>query len=367
MLKNNAQEESHIILQSIGLVLYIILCISWLIHLFFWLYNSVVRTQRLKKWYKMSYLKEIEDKMKRYNYKTLLIRDYFFQSICLNEVGIVILEVVKRYFSISDYERYLKNVTTVNYNCSQEGLNLLYSSEASVANYIHGIDGVLVLILVNQIIILTIFLRNRMLNQPAKNGTFKYVFALILQSSIVILLSNKYTYFFNFSPQFFFLLNLFLLVSEGRKLSSVILGRVRELHQSFGNCTKYKIELRKYKQFKILHFNLCISFLICYIGNLLRFVLNQVTLITIILDKNHQCYPLGNYPDIQLRVFSEAAYAYSAVNYLSSILELIGTATLIIPSYIYMFQCLSEKCKRRNKVYRFGPELIKPLLAQPNS
>ena len=363
----NTQEGSHRILQLIGLVLYIILSVSWLIHLLFWLCNIVIRNRQLKKWYKRNYLNEIEHELKRYNYKTLLVRDCFFQSICFVEICILILGIAKNYFSILDYNGYLQNVTTESTNCSKEGSHLLYASERSLFHYVRGIDAVLVLILANQIIILSNFLRNRMLNRSVKNATLKYLLFLIFQAFIVIIFCNKYTYFFNFSPQFFFLLNLFLLVSEGRKLSSVILGRVRELHQSFGNCTKYKIELRKYKQFKILHFNLCISFFICFIGYLLRFVLNQVTLITIILDKNHQCYPLSNYPDIQLRVFSEAAYAYSAVNYLSSILELSGFAMLIIPSYIYMFQCLSVKCKRRNKVYRFGPELTQPLSAQPNS
>lgn len=355
--KDGVRENIQGLLTLLDLCSVSVLAVPWLMQFAFLLLKVILHARLLKKCYKNGNTEVRIEDVRAYNRKTLIVRDSFFFFICITELCFLVLVFVSKFYRTHPIE--YKNITKLG-NCPED----LYTVRHNISpakRILVGLSDVFAIFVCSLIALLTNFLRNRMLNRTVKNNFYKFFLLFGFQSFIILVFCNKYTYFFNFSPHIFLLLNLLLLVSEGRKLSLVLIGRVRELRQSFGECKMYKNEFTKYRQFRIFYFNLCVSFFIGYTGYALRFLLKQVTFATNILKPNYQCF-LGIYPNIHLKLIQKEAYVYIAVYQFSGLLELIGLVLLIIPSYLYMFEMLLEKCKRRNKAYRFGPGLIQPFL-----
>ena len=168
-----------------------------------------------------------------------------------------------------------------------------------------------------------------------------------------MLFFNYYTYHFRIIVTFIFIVDIFLLLRYRKHLSLVLIGRVREIQQCYGNNWKYKYEYRKYVSFRGYSFLFYLGTVLSILGNMMRLIFELFT--------NYIFPCIGIHIDISNSSF--LSVVFYIVRRFSEVTSLIGQIIIFTPCFIYTFYLLVSGCvKRFKKQPNFHDENIRPLI-----
>ena len=176
----------------------------------------------------------------------------------------------------------------------------------------------------------------------------------VVASLIIVLFYNKYTYHFRVIVDLIFLIDWFILVRCGRKLSLVLIGRVREIQQCYGNGITYRNEYNNYLSFRVFNICICSGTLLLILGQLSRSVISMVFM------KGFFCNIHGISVHFHKTKSTEATF--TLLQWIAKLIAPIGIIIFYAPAFVYLFSLMIRFCVARCKKKNFHDEMIRPLI-----
>ena len=214
---------------------------------------------------------EERQKWNLYNEKTHLVKESYLLAICACEFCFTILELsVQKYVIIKRHLESFQNTTVLSESIA------IVSYEDLIVMLLRGITWILPHIAILLVCSLMRYLIDRYLCRKTYNRRTILVYG-VLSCVFIMLFFIKYTFYFRIFASFVFIFDLFLLLRYRKKLSLVLIGRVREIRQCYGNSRRYQYEYRKYISFRGFSFLFCLGMSVTFLAVLTRLIMNLLT------------------------------------------------------------------------------------------
>ena len=243
--ENTIRAILHTFILPIICVSVLVIYISCIITLSVRIKNRRRKLKQLNFNVRLSFEREEKLKWEVYNENTFLVKEIFLIAICISEFCCITMT------NMFYLRLVLERISLIS-NVGGEGLIQKISGkiDPQYCNFFIVMTGKgikAVLLHCNLLIIhaLMRYLTDRHLLRKA-NKQFSLVGYGVVASLIILLFFNKYTYNFRFIVYLIILIDWFILVRCGRKLSLVLIGRVREIQQCYGNGITYRNEYNNY-------------------------------------------------------------------------------------------------------------------------
>ena len=300
---------------------------------------------------RMTFEKEEKLKWEVYNENTYLVKEIYLIAICICEISYITLPNV--FYSIL---RLLDRITLISkvgavgviqhipgeINHQYKNLFIAMTVKGSISILVHC-NFLLIHALMR-------YLTDRYLLRKA-NRQFSLVAYGVVASLIIVLFYNKYTRRFGIIVELIFLVDWFILVRYGRKLSLVLIGRVREIQQCYGNGITYQNEYNNYLSFRVFHRLICSGTLLLILGMIFR---SAIT--TVFIDG------FCNIQGVSIH-FHQTEVIEKIVNWITEFMTSIGLIVFYAPAFIYLFSVMIRFCVARcKKKKNFHDEMIRPLI-----
>ena len=299
---------------------------------------------------------EEEEKLKWdvYNENTFLVKEIYLLLISISEISLIGTYVTYRGLYIL-----MERVADVN----NSGIFELFPHipkdikcrfyENPIPIIIEGFLSVLLHINILLLCALTRYLTNRYLLRKTNRQLPLLSYGLV-SSLIILLFYNKYTQSLQCIAYLSFLVDWFILVRCGRKLSLVLIGRVRELQQCYGNGIMYRQEYQKYRSFKTFNFLFCLGLLIVALGAISHSATEVVL--------THKSYCNSTGIEIRIDLTHTERVILMGILYIEKIIASIGLFVMFTPALVYSFGVIIRFCTERCKKKNFHDEMIRPLI-----
>ena len=291
---------------------------------------------------------EERQKWNLYNEKTHIVKESYLLAICICEFCFTLLMLSSQIQII--LKRHLElfhNSTTLAPEYTRFGyMQKIICYEESIVVLLRGVTWIFVHISLLLVCSLMRYLIDRYLFRKTHNHLTIIVYG-ILSSVFIMLFFNDYTFHFRIIATLIFIVDLFLLLRYRKHLSLVLIGRVREIQQCYGNNWKYKYEYRKYVSFRGYSFLL-------YLGMIISFLSLLIHLIPVLFT--HHIH-------IDISNSSFLSVVFNIVHYFSDATSVIGQVIIFTPCFIYSLYLFASGCvKRFMKQPNFHDEIIRPLI-----
>ena len=341
--------ESYFVLvfSILYFVVVIIVYPLWIIAMTVNIKKRVRKLRQLRANILVSREEEERQKWNLYNEETYLVKESYLLAICICEFSLVILALsVQMYVLLKrDLEEFHNTAVPPEYKCITNSVRIVLYEEPIVML----LEGS-ILIFLHTVILLVCSLIRYLIDRYLLRKTYNRLTIIvygILSCVFIMIFFNKYTYYFRIFPSFVFVVDLFLLLRYRKKLSLVLIGRVREIQQCYGNnCRRYQYEYRNWISFRKLTFLFCLGMLIFYLSYLTNLVMHLFT---------RHIYPCNGDPflEIALPILYEFTYFFN----------LVGQIIIFGPCFVYTFYLIIRDCVTRfKKQPNFHDEKIKPLI-----
>ena len=303
---------------------------------------------------RLSFEREEKLKWEVYNENTFIVKEIYFIAICISEFC---------YITMTNglYPRLILERISLISNFGVEGV-IQRVPEEIICQYYNffiimtgkGIQSVL--LHWNFLIIhaLMRYLTDRYLLRKT-NKQLSLISYGVVASLIIILFYNKYTHHFGIIVDLIFLIDWFILVRCGRKLSLVLIGRVREIQQCYGNGITYRNEYNNYLSFRVFHICICSGTLLVILGLLSR------SLITMVFMEGFAC----NVQGISIHFHKTQSFEVTIrrIKIIIFPFTAIGIIIFYAPAFVYIISLMIRFCVARCKNKRnFHDEMIRPLI-----
>ena len=236
---------SHNFITLIIVVIALVIYISCIVTLSVRVKNRRRKLKQLKFNVRLTFEEEEKLKWEVYNENTFLVKEIYLLAICICEISYITLS-----FVFSTIHVLLERITLIS-NIGEVGLIQQVPNEIRCRYYNFFIlmteKGFLSVLLHCNILLVAVLMRyltGRYLLRKT-NKQLSLIGYGVVTSLMIMLFYNKYTYHFRIIDEFIFLVDWFILVRYGRKLSLVLIGRVREIQQCYGmvECTRMNITI----------------------------------------------------------------------------------------------------------------------------
>ena len=250
---------SENIITPIILVIVLVLYIASIVTLSVRIKNRRRKLKQLKNLItsRMSFEKEEKLKWEMYNENTFLVKEIYLLAISICEISYILLPSVTN--SIPILLEKISLITSV----GDVGVIQKIPNEIRCRYYNFfivmtekGIQSLLLHCNILLVAVLIRYLTGRYLLRET-NKQLSLIGYGVIASLIIMLFYNKYTYHCTIIVDLIILVDWFILIRSGRKLSLVLIGRVREMQQCYGNGRIYQNEYNNYLAFRVFH--ICIS------------------------------------------------------------------------------------------------------------
>ena len=303
---------------------------------------------------RLSFEREEKLKWEVYSENTFIVKEIYFIAICISEFCYIIM-------TNGLYPRLILERISLISNFGVEGVIQRVPEEIMCQYYNFfiimtgkGIQSVL--LHWNFLIIhaLMRYLTDRYLLRKT-NKPFSLVGYGVVASLIILLFYNKYTYHFRIIVDLIFLIDRFILVRCGRKLSLVLIGRVREIQQCYGNGITYRNEYNNYLSFRVFHIFICSGTMIIILEKLFR------SAITLLFMRGFTCNVQGIY--LHFHITQSIEVTIRRIKMIIIPFTAIGTIIFYAPAFVYILSLMIRFCVARCKNKRnFHDEMIRPLI-----
>ena len=299
---------------------------------------------------------EREEKLKWevYNVNTFIIKEIYLIAICICEFCYLTMTnlsysllVLQRISFISDVgeEGVIQRIPE-EIRCQYYNFFIIMTGKALQSVLLHW----------NFLIMYALmrYLTDRYLLRKT-NKQFSLVGYGVVASLIIVLFYNKYTYHFGIIVDLIFLIDWFILLRCGRKLSLVLIGRVREIQQCYGNGITYRNEYNNYLSFRVFHICICSGTLLLILGLLSR------SLITMVFMEGFACNVQGI--SIHFHKTQSIEVTIRILQWVTKTINPIGIIIFYAPAFVYIISLMIRFCVARCKNKRnFHDEMIRPLI-----
>ena len=325
--------------------------IIWIVKLSLIIKNRKRKLKRIQSNICNKLEEEEEQKWSIYNENTFIVKETCLLVISIAEVSFIILHsIVHMYENCVTFLIQFYNVTIEPEFACLRGTTYYIIYTQQIAMLLDGISQITLHITILLVCALMEYLRIRYLVRKVNKQIRLIVYGAI-SSLLILSLHTRYTYFFKVLVYVIYIADWFLLVRFGRRLSLVLIGRIREFQQCFGKGRRYQREYNNYLSFRVFHFIFHSGLFITFCG---QFVTD------IIHIKDHYVYPCKN---IEIRFPSNVDSDLNVVIDISQFLSVIGAVITFMPILLCSI-CLGLRILvgifRKNR--NFHDEKIKPLI-----
>ena len=299
---------------------------------------------------------EEEEKLKWdvYNENTFLVKEIYLILICVCEVSYITLPLVFNSIPIL-----LEKITFIS-NVGKVGVFQRIPGEIRCKYYNYSIimieKGFFSVLLHWNILLVPALMRyltsRYLLRKSSKQ--LSLISYGVVTSLIIVLFYNKYAYHFRIILHIITLVDWIILVRCGRKLSLVLIGRVREIQQCYGNGIMYRNQYNNYLSFRVFHFIICSGILLVLLGTFS----SSATSMQFMDD--YVCGIQGF--SIHFHKIQEIELALKIIRRISKLIIPIGIIVFYTPAFVYLFSVIIRFCAARCKKRNFQDELIRPLI-----
>ena len=304
---------------------------------------------------RLTFEKEETLKWEVYNENTFLVKEIYLIAICISEISYIGIYLIFRGLYVI-----LEKVATAGISGIFKSLHLSTEvkcrfHENPIPILINGFLSVLIHSHILLLCALTRYLTNRYLLRKTNKQLSLLSYGLV-SSLIILLFYNKYTQSLQGIAYLFFLVDWFILVRYGRKLSLVLIGRVREIQQCYGNGIMYRQEYQKYRFFRIFNFIFCLGILVAVLG-----VLSH-SAATAVFTTTYKSYCNITGIEIQTHLTHTEQVVLMGISFIEKIIASFGLFLIFTPAFVYSFGVLIRFCTERCKKKNFHDEMIRPLI-----
>ena len=303
---------------------------------------------------RLSFEREEKLKWEVYNENTFIVKEIYLIAICISECCYITM-------TNAFYPSLILERITLISKVGVEGVIQQIPEEISCQYYNFIIimtgKGIQSLVLHWNFLIIHALMRyltDRYLLRK-RNKQFPLVGYGVVASLIIILFYNKYTYHFRIIVDLIFLIDWFILVRCGRKLSLVLIGRVREIQQCYGNGITYRNEYNNYLSFRVFNIFFCSGTLLLILGMLSRSAIGMV-------------FTEGFFCNIQvisvhLHKIQSIEVTFTILQWITKLITPIGIIIFYAPAFVYIFSLMIRFCVARcRKQKNFHDDMIRPLI-----
>ena len=345
-----AELVSCILLSVVLIVVYTL----WIIVITLKIRKRVRKLRQLKANILESREEEERQKWNLYNEKTHLVKESYLLAICACEFCLTILWLsVQTYAILKRHLEKFQNTIVLSENLYITDNMAITSYEEPIVMLLRGIIWILLHIIVLQICSLMRYLIDRYLCRKTYNRRTILVYG-VLSCVFIMLFFIKYTFFFRIFAFFALIFDLFLLLRYRTKLSLVLIGRVREIRQCYGNGRRYQYEYKKYISFRGFSFLFCLGMLITFLAVLTRLIMDLLT---------HHMYPCNGVSLLDFHKNNSWHTIFHILHRYIDLFSLFGPIIFFAPCVIYtLFLIISHCVTKFKKQPSFHDEIIKPLI-----
>ena len=348
-------DHPHRILNSIIILLiYTVvttLYVVWIVKLSLIIKNRRRRLKQIQTIVCTNFEEEEVQKWNLYNENTFIVKETCLLVISIAEVGFIILiSILHVYESLETYLIQFNNVTVEPEFACLRGRRSYILYTQRITMLLKGISEIILHSTILLICSLMDYLKNRYLIRKMNRHIRLIVYGAI-SSLLILSVHTPYTYFFELLVYVIYMVDWFLLVRFGRRLSLVLIGRIREIQQCFGGGERYQIEYNKYLTFRVFHLLFHSGLFIIFCGQFLAAIIHV---------KDRYVYPCT---DLKINLASSVNTNLGKLIFISKFLSEIGVMITFMPILLFSI-CLSLRTlvgifkKKKN----FHDEKIKPLI-----
>ena len=348
----DVRSYTKLILFVLLYVTLIIVYTLWIIAIPLKIKTRMRKCKQLKENLLASREEEERQKWDLYNEKTHIVKESYLLAICICEFCFTLLELsVQRYVILQYHLDKFHNTTLPEYTCFLGELTII-SYEEPIVILLRVFPWIFIHIILLLVCSLMRYLIDIYLFRKTYNRLTIIVYG-VLSSVFIMLFFNDYTFHFRIIATLIFIVDLFLLLRYRKHLSLVLIGRVREIQQCYGNNWKYKYEYRKYVSFRGYSFLFYLGTVLSILGNMMRLIFELFT--------NYIFPCIGIHIDISNSSF--LSVVFNVLHHFSDVPSVIGQVIIFTPCFIYTFYLLVSGCvKRFTKQPSFHDEIIRPLI-----
>ena len=353
--RNNILDGINITFIFFVLIIYI----SCIVTLSARIKNRRRKLKQLKFNVKLTFEEEEKLKWEVYNENTFLAKEIYLLAICISELSLIgtcliynglylLVEIVEMGNKSGHFEMFPHFTTEIKCRFYENPIPML-------------IEGFLTVLLHSNLILMCALMRyltNRYLLRKTNKQSALLSYGLV-SSLIILVFYNKYTQTFQGIAYLTFLVDWFILVRYGRNLSLVLIGRVREIQQCYGNGIMYRQEYHKYRSFRIFYFIFCLGILVIVLG-----VLSH-SAVRVVLPYKSFC----DNPGIKIRInlTHTEHVVLTRISFIEKVIASFGLFLMFTPALVYSFGVIIRFCTERCKKKNFHDEMIRPLIDRYHS
>ena len=295
---------------------------------------------------------EERQKLNLYNEDTHIVKESYLLAICICEFCFTLLELsVQRYVILKRHlEKFHNTTLPPEYSCFHGELTII-SYEEPIVMLLRGVTWISIHIPLLLLCSLMRYLIDRYLFRKTYNRLTIIVYG-VLSSVFIMLFFNDYTLYFRIIAAFIFIVDLFLFLHYRRRLSLVLIGRVREIQQCYGKNRMYKYEYRKYVSFRGFSFLFCLGMMVSSIGIFICLIAELFS---------NDLYPCYSFDLDRNNPYLKGIL--HMLHYYADTFLLVGQIIIFAPCLIYTFCLIISGCVSRFKRKQsFHDEIIRPLI-----
>ena len=348
---------SENIITPIILVIVLVLYIASIVTLSVRIKNRRRKLKQLKNLItsRMSFEKEEKLKWEMYNENTFLVKEIYLLAISICEISYILLPSVTN--SIPTLLEKISLITSV----GDVGVIQKIPNEIRCRYYNFfivmtekGIQSLLLHCNILLVAVLIHYLTGRYLLRET-NKQLSLIGYGVIASLIIMLFYNKYTYHCTIIVDLIILVDWFILIRSGRKLSLVLIGRVREMQQCYGNGRIYQNEYNNYLAFRVFHICISSGIVLLNLGMFLR------SATTMIFMSSFACNIQGVV--IHFHRTEGIEVTVRIISIITKLITPVGCIVFFTPALVYSSAVITRFCVARcKKKKNFQNEVIRPLI-----
>ena len=346
------ESYAKLVIDIVLFILIIIVYTFWILVITINIKNRVRKLRQLKANILVSREEEERQRLNLYNEETHIVKESYLLTTCICEFCFAIVGLAMPTYAL------LKRHWGAFHNISEYCIlrSTTVSDEELIVMLLRGVTWVFLHIVILLVCSLMRYLIDRYLFYKTYNRLTILGYG-VLSCVFIMLFFNKYTYYYRILASFVFVFDLFLFLRYRTKLSLVLIGRVREIQQCYGNCRRYQLEYGKYVSFRGFSFLFCLGMLITFLADWTRLVMSLVT---------NPIYPCKG--SVHLNMSHSLGKDYpklleTIIHYFLNVIYVGGQILIFAPCYIYTFYRIICSCVTRfKKQPSFHDEIITPLI-----